>query len=118
MNKETREALDESIKHWELLERFVRSNRPKLVEAEGWHCESCALCDKFLDSDCEGFYKGCSELCPVKAATGEDLCEKTPWADASDALHDFVLGGAEMCDVEDVLRLVRGQVEFLKLLRK
>lgn len=65
MNKVTLKALKGSIKKWEGIVAGVGVDT-------GWR--NCPLCTEFhKDDSCDG--------CPVKAATGEDMCDGSPYED-------------------------------------
>lgn len=64
----SKEALEESIKHWE---RLVNCKDWGEINAEGISWEDCALCAKYLDNDCIN--------CPIQIYTGKDFCYGTPY---------------------------------------
>ncbi len=83
MNKKTAKALEEGIAHWKRM-------RKKWDCGETPWSDDCALCGIFYDDKDD-----CGE-CPVKKATGQDLCRDTPWMQAKNA----------WCDLDDTLERV------------
>jgi hypothetical protein len=77
MDVETKNALEESIAHWE---RNVKAETP---EEAGTRAEDCALCQLFYDGD--DFSQPC-EGCPVKNKTGIKNCGNTPYYSALEKL--------------------------------
>ena len=74
MDSATRQALEDSIAHWD---RMASGNR---VNYELPYGEYCALCEKFDD---EHQHDGCA-WCPVKEKTLQKYCEDTPYYEARD----------------------------------
>lgn len=82
------EALQHSIAHWE---RLLACESRGDVTSEGLYSESCALCDMYLhisqerwDEDEEEYAEMQCIGCPVSEASGQHLCECTPWRDVHD----------------------------------
>jgi len=73
MDKDTYEALQKSIAHWE-----ANATAMTLAYAST-DTSDCALCERFLDSSCLG--------CPIFEATGKGFCQGTPYYDADRARH-------------------------------
>ena len=76
MKPDTLKALRASIAHW----RRLATGKRRENESIGWR--NCALCKRFLDLDCVG--------CPVREATGQPLCQRTPYVAA-----DYALGASD-----------------------
>lgn len=83
MNPIALAALKKSIKHWERL--ACGNPRP----GERANAQSCALCGLFLKpTNVGGVVRWCNG-CPVKAKTGRDCCDLTPYARASRLFDAF-----------------------------
>jgi hypothetical protein len=114
MDKETAEALEKSIKHWEEnLEQLIynKKNNRGLIENINIFTSGCALCQMFYNKkvDDEGYCCGCYG-CPVAEYTGENNCEESPWEDVRDWWnYDGVY--------EQGVEVITKQIEFLKSLR-
>lgn len=74
MDRETYDALQASIRHWEA---NVAAEEPHDVAVKG---NACALCHLFVID-----YGGNCKGCPVREATGWAHCDGTPWHRAADA---------------------------------
>jgi len=75
MNKKTISALIAGVEKWE---RNALAKTPD--DAEIWD-DTCKLCHLFIMDDCKG--------CPVRASTGENYCEGSPWDRAAKALTEW-----------------------------
>jgi hypothetical protein len=98
MTEQTAEALEYSIAHWE---RLAGNKADKRDELGG---KSCALCQMFFFSDCDG--------CPVKTRTGYRYCSFTPYLAADQAADRFGLTSSQFHPA------AKAELEFLKSLRE
>jgi ferredoxin len=69
MPEQTLKALKNSIAKWQVNSTVTRTRDAKI------YTNTCALCDLFFDER----IGTCSKDCPVKAYTGFDMCEGSPW---------------------------------------
>ena len=106
MNKETRKALNKSIKHWKRMALFTDVERFRHEEPNARHC---ALCSLFRD------FGGCAG-CPVKEKTGEDFCNNTPYEYAS-GRYCYVDDAPTKSDWESWRKAAQAEIDFLKGVR-
>jgi hypothetical protein len=115
MKPETLKALKLSIRKWE-----------QIVEGTGVDTgsDNCALCVRFTDGDGQVQCEEEGEVCPVAKATGNKMCEGSPytdwlWAlDERDYYRDYYVApwtGDKPTDDETVMCAVL-ELEFLKSL--
>jgi len=106
MNDLTRDALEESIKHWK--EVVAEPVRTRVGPAE------CALCTMFWGSGCNG--------CPVHERTGQISCVGSPFDKFYDA-QSTVRWMRERGDapsplaLENLVKLAKAELKFLRSLR-
>ena len=104
MKPETRDALDQSIEHWEQNEAANNLDEVQIGST------NCALCKRFRwnsTDNCE--IKETGEKCPVYIATGETGCEGSPYVRTFEAknakdMHSFHQHATEMLDFLKFLR--------------
>ena len=83
MSPEVAAALEASIEHWK------QNAKAKKLKNAHIFSESCPLCNLFLDDDgkkCDSANLG---SCPIKARTGSNLCNRTPWVDCRDTFMEW-----------------------------
>jgi hypothetical protein len=103
MDERTLAALDDSIAHHE---RCLAEDDPNEILL-GPH--QCALCRLFYRDECTG--------CPVRAQTGQDECEDSPYYEAHHAWSDWWLEPGSS-DLKDAYRAKEQiEIDFLKSLR-
>lgn len=125
MRKETREALERSITHWEENLTMARTGRGTALNIGA---SNCALCQMFY-SKC---YSKCymagdsKEKCPVFEKIGVPGCHSTPYSDVTEALDDLhtisnTYNSSEE-EVEDatntLIDSIKIELSFLKSLRE
>ena len=82
MDKRTLTALQASIDHWY---RISECMTVKDLNDESFGSESCSLCAKFKRGwDCTD--------CPVRKATGFDMCTGSPYDHAANSLESWTEG--------------------------
>ena len=101
MDKETAEALEESIAHWQT---NVAAERPTQASTGAG---KCALCMKFMRTTCGP--------CPVATRTGRQRCQGTPYMRAEEALLDWELGEGTR---EQWREAAQAELDFLISLRE
>lgn len=84
MTKETLKALLDSVAHWDRLASGTRSR----LESIG--TKDCALCNRFFHGP-----EGLCDKCPVKLATGEILCQNTPFRRASENCAKYGISSSQ-----------------------
>lgn len=106
----SKEALKESIKHWEENLAFARNGEYGKIETSS---EFCALCQEYPGMDCVG--------CPVEENTGLSLCEGTPWRFADtlttkikDLLDEYPIGHMFTDEKEDLIQAIEVELQYLK----
>ena len=105
MNRETKEALEQLIEHWE---ENARAEDPTDVKLEP---KEYALCQLFLwnnKSPCEG--------CPVSIRTGDPFCWGTPYDEAHRLWQHWRLNPHIEAQI-NLQTAAKKEVEFLKSLR-
>ena len=104
MKPETLAALQESIAHWE---RLYACEDYGCMAAEGWHSNSCKLCDLFLDEKpmCYG--------CPVAKKADTICCYGTPWHDADAAIGMLSI---RTTTKQEAKLAIKAELNFLKSL--
>jgi hypothetical protein len=80
-----RESHIESIEHWKRLADY--STNPWLEGIGAKYCPLCNLHQKEEYEDESGSTESACGNCPVRAATGYDYCEGTPYYDARRLLY-------------------------------
>ncbi len=109
MKKETRIALEASIKHWE--ENVAATDISEVSVDES----DCALCHRFQGiEDCYTDEDGEIERCPVYVRTDFADCEKTPYMNAYWKYRSVEARTAELADFTHHAKL---ELAFLKSLR-
>lgn len=93
MNNTTLTALKNSITHWE------RICDPVTTMEEEIGVRSCALCQLFWRNNCNG--------CPVTIASGNILCQDTPYYEVQKAYKESGKGSPEY------LAAAKKELEFL-----
>ena len=114
MHPDVREALEDSIKHWE---ENVAAQFPS--QAHVW-ADHCALCNLFNDriwrtgeeEDCVHETYG---PCPVYARTGEDQCGGSPWEKAQLSQGKWNIG---VIPKEQWQEAAQAELDFLRSLRE
>ena len=96
MNRKTKAALEASIKHWEDLTNIKDIKDARIGSRE------CALCSLFTEQYCVG--------CPVRRASGEPNCHRTPYENACSEYHKN--------DLDKFLVEAKRELEFLISLRR
>lgn len=104
MNAETLTALKQSIEKWE---RNAWAESPYDFTVSS---NSCALCDMFSKSRCDG--------CPVRSRTGKSFCKETPYKDALAAKYEWLYPSywstKSLSELRDDARAAaRAEVKFL-----
>lgn len=101
MNLETKQALKESIEHWE---RLASGDRHPGEGIGGGHCSLCAKFDLGVPIilKCDG--------CPVSAFSGKPKCEETPYTGANCA------GWKHGLDSDEFKAAAQLELEFLRSL--
>lgn len=113
MDAETRQALEESIQHWEENLEHAKAGRFGDIDTTA---EGCALCFKFY------LYNGSCKGCPVAARTGKTVCRGSPYHTADFALEEcrrYSREGftPEQAVLVEAVEAVEAELEFLKSLR-
>lgn len=105
MKKKTREALDESILHWEDNLRRAKAGTLTKTDILGMNC---SLCQRFAQGGYRCERRG--EPCPVFAATDVKDCQGSPWV--------RVRGVLPSADNTRIIQTVEMELIFLKHLRE
>lgn len=85
--------------HW--VDNLVLAQQGRL-KIHNIGASECAFCKVYLNDK-----KSCSNSCPIKEQTGNDLCQGTPWFKVVCAIHTG----------EDVVEAVKEEIRYLTRLR-
>ena len=124
MDKETKEALEKSIAHWEdNLKNVIRADTSAI---------DCALCQKFNNIFTFGeIYEQCNG-CPIYEATGQIECRDTPYQqftglqeeiiedfDENNPYHKGSISRKDIDqdDLKTLEKICQEEIDFLKSLR-
>lgn len=102
MKTATKEALLESIEHWKENESIDKIEDAKVGP------QHCALCKRFLKTQCFLNKENIIERCPVYETTSNPYCVKTPYEKADHAYDDH--------DLDTFLKAAKQEREFLESL--
>lgn len=118
------DALEESLRHWRQIVRFIRDYQGKKYTIRDYELsvfavtptvslgrESCALCMRF-NKDGTKEHKKCNG-CPVKIKAKEIYCNDTPYYPVLNTLKRDSTNELN----KDHLQLARKELSFLKSLR-
>jgi len=107
MDKETRMALEASIRHWEA---NLATDDPHQASYSYLDCALCQLFDNEDEVDDEGNPLDVCFKCPVMQATGESGCRNTPYARARVAISAWRRGAPKP------VAEIQAEIDFLKSL--
>jgi hypothetical protein len=112
MNKSTRKALKESIKHWERMSKFKSTEQ---FCEESTTSDNCALCLMFRKKDWGESEKNCIG-CPVYEKIGKIDCEGTPFEPAHNALCSWSAHPSDQTLRAQWKKQAKKEIKFLKSL--
>lgn len=104
MSKSTREALEDSIEHWEQV------TADPLGQSVGW--KACALCRKFILASSIPNHSSCDD-CPVFLHTGKVACKGTPYP-----VYDLAISRTGEEGISVLRQLANDELQFLISLRE
>ncbi len=107
MDKKAEQALRQSIQHWkENLER-AEGDRVSKIDTSA---RSCALCNMFFESGCQG--------CPVSCQTGKDCCNGTPYIRARETIREYLSLPLDRRhhELPAIVKAVKDEIQFLESL--
>lgn len=114
MDKETKQALEDSITHWK--------DNLALAEVGRFHsifiyAEDCALCMLYYYEH-NNKWTWCAG-CPVSTKVNEPGCEKTPWANVNHFLNETKEQESPDEELkENLIQAIKKEIEFLESLRE
>jgi len=109
MIKETREALEGSIRHWSENVQAAAKGQWSRIST---HAVKCALCQRFLLDTADRCMHRSGEVCPVELA-GHPVCEDTSYG----IVDRIVRSGACETRKDELLKACKDELRFLRSLR-